>query len=104
VNRCDARFNGVILAKRRTYGFLGIVLGTGTEGEWFKQGAAALRQVRRLMTLITMQNILAGIKPNWAVLMPMMHMMTLFTVANTQPSQHRRPTRIVEMMVSTQDR
>jgi len=43
-------------------------------------------------------------KPNCAVLMPMMHMMTLFTVANTQPSQHRRPTKIVEVMVSTQDR
>jgi hypothetical protein len=100
--RC--RFNGTILARRRTYGFLGIVLGTGSEGEWLKQGAAALRQVRRLITLITMQNILAGTKPSWAVLMPMMHMITLFTVANTHPSQHRRPTRIVEVMVSTQDR
>jgi hypothetical protein len=68
------------------------------------EAAAALRQVRRLMTLITMQNTLAGIKPNWAVLMPMMHMMTLFTVASSQPSQHRRPTKIVEVMVNTQDR
>ena len=56
------------------------------------------------MTLIAMQNKLAGIKPNWAVLMPMMHMMTLFTVASNQPSQQRRPTNIVEVMVSTQDR
>jgi hypothetical protein len=49
-----------------------------------------------------MQNKLAGIKPNYSVLMPMMHMMTLFTVASSQPSQHRRPTKIVEVMVSMQ--
>ena len=104
MNPCGARFNGVISAKRRAYGFLGIVLGTGTEGGWSKQDAAALRQVRRLMTLITMQNTLAGIKPSCAVLMPMTHIITLFTVANTQPSQHRRPTRIVEVMVSTHER
>ncbi len=68
------------------------------------QDAAALRQASRLITLIAMQNTLAGIKPNWAVLMPMMHMMTLFTVASSQPPQHRRPTRMVEVMVSMQER
>ncbi len=56
------------------------------------------------MTLITMQNTLAGINPNWAVLMPMMHRMTEFTVASSQPCQQRRPTKIVEIMVNTQDR
>jgi hypothetical protein len=51
-----------------------------------------------------MQNMLAGIKPSWAVLMPMTQMIALFTVASSQPSQHRRPTKTVEAMVSTQER
>jgi hypothetical protein len=36
--------------------------------------------------------------------MPMMHMMTQLTAANSQPCQQRRPIRIVEAMVNTQDR
>jgi hypothetical protein len=56
------------------------------------------------MALITIQNMLAGIKPNWAVLMPMTHMMTQFTAASSQPCQQRRPTKIVEIMVNTQER
>jgi len=56
------------------------------------------------MALTTMQNTLAGIKPNCAVLMPMMHMMTQFAAASNQPCQQRRPTRIVEAMVNTQER
>lgn len=69
-----------------------------------EEDSGVRRQVRRLMTLIAIQNRLAGMKPSCAVLMPMMHMTTLFTVASSQPSQQRRPTRMVEVIVSTQDR
>jgi hypothetical protein len=62
------------------------------------------RQLRRLTTLTTMQNALAGMNPSWPVLVPMTHMMTLLMVATIHPSQHRRPTRMVEAMVSTHDR
>jgi hypothetical protein len=68
------------------------------------QDVPDLRQVCRLIPLITMQNTLAGINPNCAVLRPMTQMSTLFTPANNQPSQHRRPTKIVETMVNTQDK
>lgn len=63
-----------------------------------------LRQARRLMALTTMQNTLAGTKPSCAVLTPMIQMSTLFTVANAQPSQQRRPTKTVDAMVNTQER
>jgi hypothetical protein len=63
-----------------------------------------LRQARRLIALITMQNTLAGIKPSCSVLRPITQMSTLFTPAKAQPSQHRRPTRIVDAMVNTQDK
>ena len=43
-------------------------------------------------------------KPSCAVRNPMTQMMRLFTAANTHPSQHLRPTRIVEKIVSTQDK
>jgi hypothetical protein len=33
----------------------------------------------------------------------MMQMTTLFTAASAHPSQHRRPTRIVETMVKAQE-
>lgn len=66
--------------------------------------AEAFRQVRRLMALMTMQKTLAGMKPNCAVWTPMTHIMTLFTVASSQPSQQRRPTKIVEVIVNTQDK
>jgi hypothetical protein len=62
------------------------------------------RQLRRLTTLTTMQNALAGMNPNWPVLVPMTHMMTQLILATIQPSQQRRPTRMVEAMVSTHDR
>jgi hypothetical protein len=55
------------------------------------------------MALMTMQNTLAGMKPSWSVLKPMMHTTALLMPANAQPSQHRRPTRIVDVMVNTQD-
>lgn len=52
----------------------------------------------------TMQNTLAGMKPSCAVRTPMTQMIALFTPARTQPSQHRRPSRIVDRMVNTQER
>ena len=68
------------------------------------QDAPALRHARKLIALITMQNTLAGMKPSWSVLRPMMHTTTLLTPANAQPSQHRRPTRTVDATVNTQDK
>jgi hypothetical protein len=56
------------------------------------------------MALTTMQNRFAGINPACAVRRPMTHISTLLTAQSTQPSQRRRPTRIVEATVSTQDR
>jgi len=63
-----------------------------------------LRHARRLMALITMQKTLAGMKPNCAVRIPITQMMMLFTPANAQPSQHRRPTKMVDAIVNTQER
>src|ERR1700726_3970869 len=68
------------------------------------QDSPDLRHVRRLMALITMQNTLAGMKPSWSVLKPMMQTSMLLTPASAQPSQHRRPTRIVDEMVRMQDK
>src|ERR1700682_3237594 len=51
-----------------------------------------------------MQNRFTGMKPSCAVLNPMTQMIRLFAAANTQPSQHLLPTRIVEKTVSTQDK
>lgn len=56
------------------------------------------------MALITMQKTLAGMKPSCSVLRPITHMSTLLTPAKAQPSQHRRPTRIVDATVNTQER
>jgi hypothetical protein len=53
---------------------------------------------------MTMQNRLAGMNPIWAVLNPMTQTTTLLTPASAQPSQYRRPTRMVDAMVNTQDR
>ena len=47
--------------------------------------------------------MLAGTKPSCSVLNPMMQIMTLLIAARTQPSQHRRPTRMVEIMVNTHE-
>ena len=63
-----------------------------------------LRQARRLIALTTIQNTLAGMKPSCAVRSPITHMMTLLTPARAQPSQHRRPTRIVDATVNTHER
>lgn len=63
-----------------------------------------LRQARRLMALSTMQKTLAGMKPNCAVRKPITQMMTEFTPAKAQPSQHRRPTKMVDAIVNTQER
>jgi hypothetical protein len=68
------------------------------------QEARGLRQARILTALMTRQNTLAGMKPIWAVLNPMTHTTTLFTPASAQPSQHRRPTRMVDATVNTQER
>lgn len=51
-----------------------------------------------------MQNTLAGMKPNCAVRSPITHIMMLFTPASAHPSQHLRPTRIVDAIVNTQER
>jgi hypothetical protein len=56
------------------------------------------------MALTTMQNTFAGINPNWAVRIPITQMIPLFTIANAQPSQQRRPTSIVDATVNTHDR
>ncbi|MGB0042954.1 MAG: hypothetical protein WBP91_07230 [Terriglobales bacterium] len=68
------------------------------------QDTPDLRHARRLIALTTMQNTLAGMKPSWSVLNPIMQMSTPLTPATAQPSQHRRPTRIVDATVSMQDR
>src|ERR1700719_5001944 len=68
------------------------------------QDGSGLRHARKLIALITMQKMLAGMKPSCAVLKPITHMTTLLMPANAQPSQYRLPTRIVETMVNTQDR
>jgi hypothetical protein len=56
------------------------------------------------MALTIMQNMLAGINPNCSVRMPMTQINMLLTPASAQPSQQRRPTRIVDAMVNTQER
>lgn len=66
--------------------------------------ARGFRHAHMLIALMTMQNTLAGMKPSCSVLSPIMHMSTLLTPANAQPSQHRRPTKIVETTVRTQDK
>lgn len=66
--------------------------------------ALAFRQARRLMALTTMQNMLAGTNPSCSVLIPIIHISTLLAPASAQPSQHRRPTRIVDTTVNTQER
>ena len=63
-----------------------------------------LRQARRLIALITMQNTLAGMNPSCSVRRPITQMSTLLTPARAQPSQHRRPTRTVDATVKTQDK
>jgi hypothetical protein len=68
------------------------------------QDVPDLRQARRLIALITIQNKLAGINPSCSVLRPIRQMSTLFTPAKAQPSQHRRPTRIVDAIVNMQDK
>lgn len=61
------------------------------------------RQVRKFIPYNTRQNMLAGTKPSCSVLNPMMQIMTLLIPARTHPSQHRRPTRMVEIMVNTHE-
>jgi uncharacterized membrane protein len=71
--------------------------------QFVRSETSDLRQVRRFTVYSTRQNILAGMNPIWAVLNPMMQMIMLLIAASTQPSQHLRPTRIVETMVKTHD-
>jgi hypothetical protein len=80
------------------YRGVGAIFGGGVEV------APDLRQARRWIALITMQNTLAGMKPSWSVLRPMMQTRTLLRPARAQPSQQRRPTRIVDEIVNTQDK
>jgi hypothetical protein len=63
-----------------------------------------LRHARKLMAAITMQKTFAGTKPSCAVRTPITHMITLLTAASSQPSQQRRPTRIVDATVNRQER
>jgi len=56
------------------------------------------------MALTTMQKTFAGMNPNCAVRNPITQMMMLLTPASAQPSQYRRPTRIVDAMVKMQER
>jgi hypothetical protein len=51
-----------------------------------------------------MQKTLAGINPYWAVRNPITQMSTLLIAAKSQPFQQRLPIRIVEQIVSTQDK
>jgi hypothetical protein len=51
-----------------------------------------------------MQNTFAGMNPNWPVRKPITQTTPLLTAATTHPFQHRFPTRIVEPMVSKQDK
>lgn len=76
--------------------------GYGCEARFYD--GPGLRHARRLMALITMQKMLAGMNPIWAVLNPMMHTTMQFTPAKAQPSQQRRPTRMVDAMVNTHER
>lgn len=66
--------------------------------------SSGLRQERRLMALTTMQKMFAGMNPSCAVRKPMTQIRMLLTPASAHPSQHRRPTRIVDAIVSTQDK
>lgn len=49
------------------------------------------------------QNTLAGTKPHWPVLNPIMQMITLFAAATSQPCHMRRPMSSVEAIVSRQE-
>ena len=71
---------------------------------YFVQQDFDLRQVCRLTALTTMQKTFAGMNPSCAVRNPIMHIIALLTPASAQPSQYRRPTRIVDAMVKTQER
>jgi hypothetical protein len=62
------------------------------------------RQEWRFLALTTMQNRFAGINPDCSVRSPMTHISTLLAAQITQPSQRRRPTKMVERTVSTQDK
>jgi hypothetical protein len=42
--------------------------------------------------------------PNCPVLSPIMHMIIAFTVTSSQPCHWCRPTKIVEVIVKTQDK
>lgn len=50
------------------------------------------------------QKTLAGTKPHCPVRNPIMQMITLLAAATTHPCHIRRPTRIVDVMVSRQER
>ncbi len=56
------------------------------------------------MALTTMQKRFAGIRPNCSVRRPMMHRITQLIAPSAQPSQYRRPTKIVDEIVNTQER
>jgi hypothetical protein len=64
---------------------------------------SALRHVRTFTPYKTKQKTFAGIKPHCAVWSPMMQTTTLFMAASAHPSQQRRPIKIVDTMVRTQD-
>jgi hypothetical protein len=51
-----------------------------------------------------MQNTFAGMKPNCSVRKPITQTTPLLIAARTHPFQQRLPTKMVEHMVSTQDK
>src|ERR1700683_961388 len=71
---------------------------------WSRHPASDLRHRRTLKTYRAMQKRFAGIKPNCAVRNPIKQMTMLLTAARSQPSQQRRPTKIVETIVRMQDK
>ena len=56
------------------------------------------------MALTTRQKTFAGMSPVCAVRIPITQMITLLIAHKAQPSQQRRPSRMVEEIVNTQER
>jgi hypothetical protein len=56
------------------------------------------------MALTTMQKTFAGISPSCSVRKPMTQMMMQLIAPNSQPSQQRRPTKMVDAILNTQER
>jgi hypothetical protein len=55
------------------------------------------------MALTTRQKMFAGMKPVCAVRSAMTHMTKLLIAQSAQPSQHRRPSKMVDAIVKTHE-